>query len=63
MDNRLVIPQSTRPMIMCFLHYGHPGRDSMLGMIEDIWWPRIHLGIIDQARFCEQCLESGKNLE
>ena len=28
MDNRLVIPQSLRPMIMCLLHYGHPGRDS-----------------------------------
>ena len=25
MDNRLVIPQSLRPMIMCSLHYGHPG--------------------------------------
>ena len=37
MDYRLVIPQSMRPMIMCFLHYGHPGRDSMLAMIEDIW--------------------------
>ena len=35
----------------------------MLAMIEDIWWPRIHRGIIDQARYCEQCLESGKNLK
>ena len=63
MDNRLVIPQSMRPMIMCSLHYGHPGRDSMLAMVEDIWWPRIHREIIDQARPCEQCLESGKNLK
>ena len=63
MDNRLVIPQSMRPMIMCSLHYGHPGRDSMLAMVEDIWWPRIHREIIDQARLCEQCLESGKNLK
>ena len=63
MDNRLVIPQSMRSMIMCSLHYGHPGRDSMLAMVEDIWWPRIHREIIDQARLCEQCLESGKNLK
>ena len=53
MDNRLVIPQSMRSMIMCSLHYGHPGRDSMLAMVEDIWWPRIHREIIDQARLCE----------
>ena len=63
MDNRLVIPQSMRSMIMCSLNYGHPGRDSMLAMVEDIWWPRIHREIIDQARLCEQCLESGKNLK
>ena len=63
MDNRLVIPQSMRSMIICSLHYGHPGRDAMLPMIEDIWWPRIHREVIDQARLCEQCLESGKNLK
>ena len=63
MDNRLVIPQAMRPMIMCSLQYGHPGRDAMLAMIEDIWWPRIHREVIDQARLCEQCLESGKNLK
>ena len=63
MDNRLVIPQSLRPMIMCSLHYGHPGRDSMLSMSSDIWWPRIHREIVDQARLCDQCLQSGKNLK
>ena len=63
MDNILVIPQAMRPMIMCSLHYGHPGRDAMLAMIEDIWWPRFHREVIDQARLCEQCLQSGKNLK
>ena len=63
MDNGLVIPQSMRSMIMCSLHYGHPGRDAMLAMIEDIWWPRIHREVIDQAGLFEQCLESGKNLK
>ena len=61
--NRLVIPQAMRPMIMCSLHYGNPGRDAMLAMIEDIWWPRIHREVIDQARLCKQCLDSGKNLK
>ena len=35
----------------------------MLLMIEDIWWPRIHREVIDQARLCEQCLQSGENLK
>ena len=63
MDNRLVIPQATGAMIMCSLHYGHPGRDAMLGMISDIWWLKIHREVIDQARLCEQCLKAGKNLK
>ena len=48
---------------MCSIHYGHPGRDAMLAIIEDIWWPRIHCEVIDQAWLCEQCLESGKILK
>ena len=63
MDKRLVTPQSMRAMIMCSLHYGHPGRDAMLRMITDIWWPRIHREVLDQARLCEQCLQSGRNLK
>ena len=63
MDNRLVIPRAMRPMITCFLHYGHPGRDAMLSMIEDLWLPRINREVIDQARLCEQCLQSVKNLK
>ena len=63
MDNRLVILQSLRPMLMCSLHYGHPGRVSMLSMIADIWWPRNHREVVDQARLCDQCLQSGENLK
>ena len=52
-----------RAMIICFLLYGYPGRDSRLAAIEDTWWPRIHREVIDQARLCEQCLQPGKNLK
>ena len=48
---------------MCSLHYGHPGRDAMLSMVADIWWPRFHREVIDQARLCENCLQAGKNLK
>ena len=34
-DERLVIPKALRPIIMRSLHYGHPGRDSML---ETVAW-------------------------
>ena len=63
MDIRLIIPQSMKAMIMCSLHHGHLGRDAMLGMITDIWRPRIHREVLDQSRLCEQCLQSGKNLK
>ena len=49
---------------MCSLPYGHPGRDAMLSIVSDIWWPRIgDRDVIDQARLCEQCLESGNNIK
>ena len=32
-------------------------------MIVDIWWPRMHQEVVDQARLCDQCLQSGKNLK
>ena len=34
---------------MCSLHYGHPVRDAMLGMIGVEWWANIHRKTIDQA--------------
>ena len=52
-----------RQMIMCSLHYGHPGRDATLSMVADIWWHRIHRDVIDQDRLCEHCLQAGKNLK
>ena len=35
----------------------------MLGMVSDIWWPKIHREVIDQARLCEQCLQAGRKLK
>ena len=62
-DSHLVMSQFMRALIMCSLHYGHPGRDAMLSIFTDIWWPRIHREVIDQARLCELCLQSGENLK
>ena len=62
-DNRLDNPHAMPAMIMCFLNYGHPGRDAMLGVISDIWRPNIHREVVGQVRLCEQCLLTGKNLK
>ena len=35
----------------------------MLSIVSDIWWHRIHREVIDQARLCEKCLQSSKNLK
>ena len=63
MDERLVIPASLRASIMSSVHYGHPGRDTMLRYISDIWWPKIHREVINTAKCCEQCSLAGKNVK
>ena len=40
MDQRLVIPFEMRKTIFNSLHFGHPGRDMMLTLVADIWWPK-----------------------
>ena len=54
MVNCHVLPHAMRAMIMCSLYYGHPGRDALLGMISEIWWPKIHRKLVEQARLREQ---------
>ena len=36
MDERLVVPKALRPVIIRCLHYGHPGRDSMLSAVSNV---------------------------
>ena len=54
-DERLVIPEELRRPIFRGLHWGHPGRDTMLRAVADIWWPRIHREIVLLAQSCSQC--------
>ena len=62
-DKRLVIPEELRRPIFKSLHWGHPGRDTMLRAVADIWWPRIHREIVLLAQSCSQCQKAGKNLK
>ena len=61
MDERLVIPKVLRPIILRSLHYGHPGRDSMLATVSNVWWPRLHREKVGIAQTCQQCKTAGKN--
>ena len=63
MDQQLVIPANLRSSIMSSIHYGHPGRDTMLRYVADIWWPKIHREVINTAKCCEQCSKAGKNVK
>ena len=63
MDERLVIPTNLRASIMCSILYGHPGRDTMLRYVADIWWPKIHRDVVTTAQSCDQCNAAGKNIK
>ena len=60
---RLIIPKQLRPIILRSLHYGLPGRDSMLATVANVWWPRLHREVIVFAQICPECKEAGKNLK
>ena len=62
MDERLVIPKMLPPILKRSLHYGHPGRDSMLATVSNIWWPRLHREIVGIAKACQQCQVAGKSI-
>ena len=62
-DERLVIPEELRRPIFRSLHWGHPGRDTMLLTVADIWWPRIHREIVLLAQSCSRCQKAGKTLK
>ena len=63
MDERLVIPKTLRPIVTRSLHYGHPGSDSILATVSNVWWPRLHREVVTIGRQCRQCRESGKNIK
>ena len=63
MDERLIIPKLLRPVLIQSLHYGHPGRDSMLKTVSNIWWPHLHREVVGIAKGCQQCQVAGKNIK
>ena len=62
-DERPVITKALRPIIMRSLHYGHPGRDTMLATVSYVWWPRLHREVVSLAKTCLQCQQAVENIK
>ena len=62
-DNRLVIPNKLRPLVIQTIHCKHRGQAGMLALARLIWYPHIHSEIVAQAQSCRHCIEKGKNLK
>ena len=63
MDERLVIPKEMRDNMLSAIHFRHAGRDAMLREAADVWLLCIHCGILEKAKSCQQCCQSGKILK
>ena len=63
MDERLVIPKNLRIIIIRSLHYGHPGKDSMMATVSNVWSPRLHREVVSLTQTCKQCQQAGKNIK
>ena len=62
-DNKLVIPNKLKGMVLETIHNKHPGQACMLAPAQLIWYPHIHSDIVAQAQTCCHCAEKGKNLK
>ena len=62
-ENRLVISRDMRQAVLNIIHSGHPGRDAMLGSVDEVWWPQIHRQIVASAKTCKSCQNAGKNIK
>ena len=63
MHERLVVPEVLRAISLRSLHYGHPGRDSMLSTVSNVWWPRLHREVVGIAKSSTQSQTAGKNIK
>ena len=62
-DNKLVIPNKLKGLVLETIHNKHPGHAGMLALAQLIWYPHVHSDIVAQAQACRHCTEKGKNLK
>ena len=48
---QLLIPKNLRPDVLALGHEGHPGADSMIGLLrQTLWWPNMTK---DEGEYCK----------
>ena len=52
-----------RQAVLNSIHSGHPGRDAMLGSVDEVWWPQMYKQIVASAKTCKSCQNAGKNIK
>ena len=62
-DNKLVIPNKLKGMVLEIIRNKHPGQAGILDLAQLIWYPHIHSDIAARAQACRHCTEKGKNLK
>ena len=61
-ENHLVIPVDLRQAVLNSILSGHSGRNAMLGVVDEVWWPQINRQIVAVAKTCKKCRKAGKNV-
>ena len=62
-DNRLIISNKLKFMVLDAIHRKHPGQAGMFALAKLVWWPHIHSDITLKAQGCQHCIDKGKNLK
>ena len=62
-DNRLMVPNSLKQLVINSLHQTHPGQSGMLRLADLVWFPRIHKEVTAKAQSWGDCIRKGKNLK
>ena len=48
-DGRLAVPRQLCPAVLKRIHRGHPGQEAMLDVSRYLWWPHMHIDIVNVA--------------
>ena len=62
-DNRLMVPNSLKQLVINSLHQTHPGQSGMLRLADLVWFPRIHREVTAKAQSWGTALGKVKTLK
>lgn len=62
-NERIIVPQSLRPLIIKLLHESHMGINKSQKRAREIFfWPMMNNDIVTEIQNCPQCIKYGKSL-